>query len=321
MQQLRLELRRGWRKPLDERQDWLGRLSALAGLGAVGAMIVVAAAQPQENGASDARGASAAHTTAKTRARAAADDPTWAIGGYSGVANTLRDVVRIASDSGEVTVRDFDWIGKPFVAPIYYGVRVQRWGSFGQTGTMLDFTHAKAIAKPDDVARFTGSHKGQALPASAPVRSVFSKLEFSHGHNMLTFNGLLRIGTFFGRLRPYFGAGAGVSLPHTEVGFANDNVRTYEYQFAGFVGQGLGGLEIDLGRTSVFVEYKFSYAPYDVPLSHEPKGFLLVTDLWRQFTAWWKGEKPPGGRLTVDLATHHGIAGVMVKTRRTAAAP
>jgi hypothetical protein len=63
----------------------------------------------------------------------------------------------------------------------------------------------------------------------------------------------------------------------------------------------------------VFFEYKLSYAPYEVPLSQEPRGFLLVTDVWRQFRAWMSGEEPPGGRLATNLATHHGIGGVLVR--------
>src|SRR5262249_13431635 len=105
-----------------------------------------------------------------------------------------------------------------------------------------------------------------------------------------------------------------VSLPHTEIGFKNENQRTYEYQFAGFAGQFLVGVQIPLGRVSAFVEYKFTYAPYSVPLSHEPYGWLLVTDIWRQFRAWYNGEAPPGGVLSTTLATHHGISGLLVRT-------
>ncbi len=142
---------------------------------------------------------------------------------------------------------------------------------------------------------------------------MFKHLEFSHGHNMVTLNGMARLGAFIPFVRPYVGAGAGVSLPHTEIGFRSENGRTYEYQFAGFVAQGLAGIEVPLGRASVFIEYKFSYAPYDVPLSGTVNGWLLVTDLWRQMRAWIAGEKPPGGRLRTTLATHHGIGGVLVR--------
>ncbi len=239
----------------------------------------------------------------------------WAIGGYGGVAYTHPTEVRVVNPGRtDLTVKDFGWIGRPFKSPIYYGIRIQRWLPGGHAGAMLDFTHAKAIAKRDDVATFSGKINGKDVAGKQRVGDVFRHLEFSHGHNMLTFNGLMSLAPTWSRFRPYFGAGAGISLPHTEVGIHAENARTYEYQFAGFVGQGLAGLEVRLGRASLFLEYKFSYAPYDVPLSHEPYGWLLVTDLWRQFKAWWSGEKPPGGHLSTTLSTHHGIAGVLVKS-------
>ena len=243
--------------------------------------------------------------------------PVWAVGGYGGVAYTHPSEVRITKPGrGDITMRDFEWIARPFKAPVYYGARVQRWGAAGAIGSMVDFTHSKAIARKDSAAKFSGSRNGKPLPESGKVSDVFRHMEFSHGHNMLTLNGLFRLGALFGRVRPYFGAGAGVSLPHTEIGFTGENARTYEYQYAGLVGQALAGFEIDLGRGSVFVEYKFTYAPYDVPLSHEPDGWLLVTDLWRQFSAWWRGEAPPDGRLKTQLTSHNGIGGFMVKVAR-----
>ena len=294
---------------------WLPKAAGLAGMAAVGGMLISASVEPRQ---SDAElQASRAAAGAGSKLGRWFFDADRAIGAYGGVSYTYPDTVRIKRATEEVTVRDFHWLGRPFEAPIYYGVRVRRWSPLGATGTMVDFIHAKAIAKADSVASYTGSHNGQELPKTAPIKDVFSKLEFSHGHNILTYNGLFRFGSLLGWVRPYVGAGAGVSLPHTEIGFAKDNARTYEYQFAGFAGQTLAGVEIDLGRTSLFLEWKFTYAPYDVPLTHEPTGWLLVTDVWKQLSAWWRNEQPPGGRLTVNLLTHHGVAGVLVK----AAAP
>jgi len=237
----------------------------------------------------------------------------WAFGGYGGVAYTHPSTVAISGNGRtNMTIQDFGWIGKPFKAPVYYGARIQRW-SQGRVGGMLDFTHAKAIADPTDTATLTGQHNGKDLPATATVRDVFRKLEFSHGHNMLTLNGLLRLTPSWMRLRPYVGLGGGISLPHTEIGFRADNVRTYEYQFAGLVGQALAGLEVQLGPVSVFVEYKLTHAPYDVPLSHRSPGWLLVTDVWQQFQDWLNNAEAPGGRLRVDLTTQHAVAGVLIK--------
>ena len=236
------------------------------------------------------------------------------VGGYGGTSYTHPSTVRISNPPRtEMTASDFDWIGRPFKAPIYYGIRAQRLPSGFGLGGMLDFTHAKAIAAADSIATYSGTRNGHPLPSQAPIRDVFRHLEFSHGHNILTLNGLWRMPALAGSLRPYVGAGAGITLPHTEVGFRGDEARTYEYQFAGFAGQALAGVEIAVGPAAIFVEYKFTYAPYSVPLSHEPYGWLLVTDLWRQFSAWLRGEAPPGGILTTTLATHHAVGGVMIR--------
>ena len=317
MQAIVLHQRGGWKQATGAAGCGIAKNSGLLGVCALSTMIIAAAVQPGDDGDETLRHAAASIAGGGS---ASLSQPVWAIGGYGGVSHTYPDTVRIKKGDSEVTARGFDWLGQPFKAPVYYGARVQRWNTLGRTGAMIDFIHAKAIANPDSEARFTGSHNGQALPQSAKIRDVFSKLEFSHGHNILTLNGLARLGHFFGRLRPYIGPGAGVSLPHTEFGYAKENIRTYEYQFAGFAGQALAGIEIDLGRSSLFLEYKFTYAPHDVPLSHEPTGWLLVTDVWKQLTAWWRGEEPPGGRLTVNLVSHHAVAGVMVKATRPGAA-
>jgi lipid A oxidase len=240
------------------------------------------------------------------------------IGAYGGLTYTHPSDVKITkrpadpSRATDMTVKDVNWIGMPFKSPIYYGVRVQRIAPQASFGTMVDFTHAKAIAVNTQNASFEGTRDGKALPPKANIGETFRHLEFSHGHNMLTWNALFRMPAFWSKVRPYVGAGAGITLPHTEIGFRDEDKRTYEYQYAGLVGQVLGGVEINLGRTSVFVEYKFSYSPYEVPLSQEPRGFLLFTDLWRQFRAWATGEQPPGGRLATKLATQHAIAGMLV---------
>ncbi|HEX5958992.1 MAG TPA: hypothetical protein VFY92_10115 [Hyphomicrobiaceae bacterium] len=236
------------------------------------------------------------------------------IGGYSGVSLTLPSTVRITNPGRtDLTVQDFNWIGRPFKSPIYYGLRSQHWAPASPLGTMIDFTHAKAIARAGDTATFTGTINGQPAPGKAKIEDVFRHLEFSHGHNIVTLNGLVRLPSWFLPVRPYIGLGGGITLPHTEIGLKAENRRTYEYQFAGYAGQILFGVQLPIGRLAPFVEYKFTYAPYTVPLSHEPQGWVLVTDLWRQFRAWAKGEPPPGGYLSTDLVTHHGIGGVLFR--------
>ena len=301
-------------------RPWLEGLSAAIGVAALAAAIAVAMVGGEardEHGASvDAAGAASASSST------VGGGASTVIGGYGGTTYTYPSEVRITKPGAiDMSVRDFGWIGLPFKSPIYYGVRVQRWGASGTVGSMIDFTHAKAIANANDVASMSGTRDGATVPAKARVGDVFKHLEFSHGHNMLTLNGLFRWPALGAKIRPYAGIGGGISLPHTEIGFRSaENKRTYEYQLAGLVGQVLAGIEIDLGRSALFIEYKFSYAPYDVPLSEEPRGDLLFTDLWRQFRAWTSGNPPPGGRLATTLATHHGIGGMLLRLGQPSAA-
>ncbi|MCC7251495.1 hypothetical protein [Hyphomicrobium sp.] len=233
--------------------------------------------------------------------------------GYGGVPYTYPSDVSVTKTGlHDFTAKNVAWDGKPFVNPIYYGARIVHFGG-SRIGTMLDFTHSKTLARLDEEAAFTGTLNGAPAPERATLRDIFRRLEASHGHNMLTLNGLLRLPSFSLKLQPYVGLGAGVSLPHSEVQFANADKRTYEYQVAGFVGQALFGIELRTSRMSYFLEYKFTFAPYEMPLS-ERDGTLLPFDLWRQFRDWLSGEEPPGGRASTTFASHQGIFGLGIRS-------
>ncbi len=140
---------------------------------------------------------------------------------------------------------------------------------------------------------FEGTLDGKPVPPTAKVGDYFDKLEWTHGHNMLTLNGLIRLPSL-GIISPYFGAGAGLSFPHSEIHLKSDASRTYEYQYTGPVGQALFGLEFRLKTGSVFVEYKFTAADYWGPLTGRD-GSWYPLDMWHQFSRWWKGEEPRDG--------------------------
>jgi hypothetical protein len=234
------------------------------------------------------------------------------VAGYGGFTHTHASDVRFLKPGvTDLTVHGVDWIGRPFKSPIYYGLRAVRWPATGSFGGMVDFTHAKAISVREQRVRFSGTRNGRPADGTATISDTFRHLEFSHGHNMLTFNGVFRLGALTAAIRPYVGAGLGVSLPHTEVQFLDEPKRTYEYQATGGVGQALAGLELRLPHVSVFVEYKFSLAPYHVPLTARDgsKGNAFI-DWAVQIARWWRGEAPEAGMLTTRLATHHLIGGV-----------
>jgi hypothetical protein len=238
--------------------------------------------------------------------------PEWMVAAYGGSPYTYPSDVKFTKPDGNFTVKDVQWEGRPFINPIYYGVRVLRWFGDGRMGSMLDFTHSKAISNREQQAAFEGTLNGQPAPEKALIGEVFRKLEASHGHNMLTLNGLLRLPSFTFRLSPYVGLGAGVSLPHSEVHVANDPSRTYEYQMAGPVGQAIIGLEFRLPRMSYFLEYKFTLADYRMPLTGRD-GDILFTDVWRQLSEWWTGIEPRDGWAETRYTSHEIIGGLGVR--------
>lgn len=243
------------------------------------------------------------------------------VGAYLGAPYTYRSDVTVRKPGvHDITAENVGWDAKPFTNPVYYGVRIARWLTTGRTGAMLDFTHSKTIFRPDEEAAFKGIIDGIALPERGKMSDVFKRLEFSHGHNMLTFNGLLRLFSFHPKVNLYVGAGAGVSLPHTEINLKSDPHRTYEYQFAGPVGQALIGFEFRLPRATYFLEYKFTYASNTVPLTFRD-GTWLFADLWRQFSRWWSDTPPPGGFVSTDLVSHQVIFGVGARFGGQTAAP
>ncbi|MDY8109722.1 outer membrane beta-barrel protein [Fulvimarina sp. 2208YS6-2-32] len=155
---------------------------------------------------------------------------------------------------------DVEWDGKSFEkgAP-FYGVRGTWWlNDFGKPdlGVAIDFSHAKVAAEP--------------LPAGVEV------LEFTDGLNLLTLNALYRFETG-GRLTPYVGAGAGISIPHVEYR-ETGGPETFEYQVTGPAIQGLAGVDVAVTDSlSVFGEYKLSYTSNDADLVN---GGSLKTDIF-----------------------------------------
>lgn len=241
-------------------------------------------------------------------------------GGYGGIPYTYPSDVRfVRSGITDLTVHGVNWDGRPFKSPIYYGLRAVRWGE-GTFGGMIDFTHSKAISQRNQMVRFSGTRDGKPAPEPQTIEKTFKHLEFSHGHNMLTLNGLARLGRITPVLQPYVGVGAGVSLPHTEVQFTDEEKRTYEYQYTGPVGQVLTGIEIRLPRVSLFVEYKFTLARYTAPLTGIDSRGWGYWDIPAQLLRYLRGETPAGGTVSTTLASHNVIGGVMIRQRGAAVA-
>lgn len=308
------------RAPAAWRFEQLGALLAMA------ALVAGAVLAPEDRGLmaqapAGAEEAGAGGTSAEPSTFA---PPTgeYMIGGYGGAPYTYNsDVVVNKAGVHSLTAHDVGWDGQPFKSPIYYGVRVVRWQDGGQTGAMLDFTHSKVLSRLEEQVKLSGRLNGEDAFPTAKLGDIFRRLEATHGHNMLTLNGLMRLRALSPRFFPYVGVGAGISLPHSEVQMMKDPGRTYEYQYTGPTAQALIGVEFRIPRMSYFLEYKFSFASYEMPLTHRD-GSILFIDLWRQFTRWWSGEEPPGGWLTTNLTSHQVIGGIGVRfSGAPAAAP
>jgi hypothetical protein len=292
----------------------------LTSFAAIGLLLASSFSNVLEQSAVEGEPGEKMRTTAEKLASALPVKETM-VAAYMGAPHTYPSTVRIEKPGAyDVTIDPVNWKARPFKSPIYYGARVARWFTGGRTGMMVDFIHSKAMADLTKEAAFSGSLDGKPVPPLAKISQIVKKLEFSHGHNMLTLNGLLRLPNVGARVSPYVGAGAGVLLPHTEVELSNRDPRTYEYNYAGPAGQALIGLEVRLLRMSVFIEYKFTYAQYEAPLS-QMNGSWMFLDLWRQLTRWINGEEPLGGHVSTQLASHQLVGGLAVRFATLPEAP
>lgn len=248
---------------------------------------------------------------------------------YVGAPFYYRSDVHIARPDGtDVTLKQLGWDGDALYFPIDGGLRSTEW--WGPAGFMIDFLHNKAIARLGKGAHgrkltngvieevdASGTLKGAPAPARIKLTDVVERLEFTHGHNVLMFTPMLRLGAITPKIRPYFGLGLGFALPHVEIWFAGEGRenRTNEYQFAGPAAQAVAGLEIRTGRVSTLIEYKFTWAALTGALTGDQswKNFNMPGDLLRQFQRWWKGEAPRLGTFDTHLSAHQIVVGVGAK--------
>ena len=152
------------------------------------------------------------------------------------------------------------WEGRSFEMPPYYGLRGTWWQGGGDLGYALEFTHAKVYANDDERAALG-----------------FSAMEFTDGHNLLTFNVMKRWSDQWGAATPYVGAGLGIAFPHVDVEHPASGSKTFGYQLTGPAARLLAGVSYPLTeRVSVFGEYQFTYSSNSAELDG---GGSLNTDI------------------------------------------
>ena len=247
------------------------------------------------------------------------------LAGYIAQPYYYRSDVHLKQAGGtDAVLKRMGWDGDAIHPPIDGGVRSVQW--WHNVGFMVDFLHNKAIARLgkgahgrkasrpiiEEVA-VEGTMDGKPAPSRLRLPDRFERFEFTHGHNVLLFTPLLRMGTFTPRVRPYLGVGGGFALPHVELWSTQDRRedRTSEYQLAGSAWQVLAGVELRTGKLSYFLEYKFTFAFISAALTGDQswKNFNMPGDLLRQFGRWWRGEAPRLGAFTTRLGAHQIAVG------------
>ena len=117
---------------------------------------------------------------------------------YGGANTNLKSRGTLVSRA-TVDSRDFEWEGKSFQMPPYWGAQITHWWNRGAGwGMGFDFTHSKAYANVDF--------------ANDPV---YRHLEFTDGNNLFFLNLMYRFNPVLdGKLTPFVGIGAGIAVPH-----------------------------------------------------------------------------------------------------------
>ena len=144
---------------------------------------------------------------------AARPGPDLQLGAYGGPAYSMASPLSFTQPGGtDLRFESIPWEGQPFKPPPYYGLRGIVWPANSGQGLMLDFTHIKAESVKDVRVDQTGTRDGQQVPEQEQLSATFSKLEFTHGYNILTLNLMRRRAPTARKLVAYAGAGGALSL-------------------------------------------------------------------------------------------------------------
>ena len=197
-------------------------------------------------------------------------------GGYSAARDS--DIILQQPNGTDMVLKDVSWNSEPDKMPPYHGFRGTWWFPLGRAiGATADLVYIKVVANQDHLVRQSGTRDGIPVPGKEPVSATFRRLEFTDGLNLLT-GGIIYRMPFFGRVMPYIGIGAGLSLPHAEVQRSGAAQKTFSYQWAGFAFHVFAGVEYSIAKSgSLFTEYRLSYATNKVALID---GGTLKTNLW-----------------------------------------
>lgn len=181
---------------------------------------------------------------------------------YLGTSSNAAGVFELReSTSTDLRYSSVGWDTEPFENTPYFGLRFTRWLARNPNhGWSIDYTHNKALARLELPVVVEGVRNGAPVDDREILGDSFTSLELN-GLNSLMFNYHYRWLTEEGQalsgfLRPYLGIGAGPMMPNVDI--TTDFSSTDEFQYGGFGGQFLAGLDLQVsGIFSINFEYKF----------------------------------------------------------------
>jgi lipid A oxidase len=209
----------------------------------------------------------------------------WHVAAYFGGNYTHpADVVIDAPDRGIVLrVEEVSFRAEPLKAPQYYGYRIGRWVGGGRRwGLEFEFIHLKVIGQTRRTYEMTGRVPDEAVSGRRQMDALVERYSMTHGLNFMLVN-LARRQPLSDAVALTLRIGAGGTLPHAETTVGGVSKEQYEY--AGPAGHAAVGVDLRLrGRTSLFSEYKFTFAEPQITIA--------------------------GGTGRTQTATHQAIVGV-----------
>lgn len=150
------------------------------------------------------------------------------------------------------------WATHSLKMPIYAGWRYTNWLD-DQWGLALNYTHAKAYV-------------------NLPEAPGYDVLEFTDGANPLTVMAMRRFEPMDSGLKPYVGAGLGISFPHVEELKTGrpETSKTFGYQYGGPVVTAAAGFKYPINdKWDLMTEFQLHYLMLNVRV----EGGRLKTNL------------------------------------------
>ena len=175
---------------------------------------------------------------------------------YGGLQGSPHSTVENTSSKSNPGSLFTGWKGESFSFPIYIGMRYTHWLD-DQWGYSLNYVHTKAISTDQ-------------------AKNGYTRLEFTDGANPVTVLAMRRF--TYREVKPYVGAGLGISVPHVEVQWSG-STKTFEYQYGGPVATVVAGFSYPYNdKWSVFTDFQMHYMKINAAIDSGRLKTNLITN-------------------------------------------